>query len=351
MPNLVSIIKNVLFPGRGRPESQRAADVIAPLTLTPLALNEFLALDVPPREMLLDPVLPERSLSMLYAPRGLGKSWLALSVGLVVASGGAFLRWRSPKPRTVLYVDGEMNSGDLQARLAAISAGLGVEMPNEKFSIIAADNTEGSINLSSAEGQAALEPHLDGIDLLIADNLSTLTSNSENGADAWLAMQNWLLRLRRKGVAVLIVHHAGINGRQRGTSRREDALDTVIALRRPANYSADQGARFEVVFEKLRQLAGEGALPFEACVEPFAESGKRGIRWVVRELAPPVLVQAAELFEDGMTVRAVAIELGISRTEAGRLRKLAVEEGLFVPRGKGESPEPEGPPNGHSRPN
>ena len=30
------------------------------------------------------------------------------------------------------------------------------------------------------------------------------------------------------------------------------ALDTVIALRRPEDYSPEQGARFEIHFEKLR---------------------------------------------------------------------------------------------------
>jgi hypothetical protein len=30
------------------------------------------------------------------------------------------------------------------------------------------------------------------------------------------------------------------------------ALDTVIALRRPKDYSPEQGARFEIHFEKLR---------------------------------------------------------------------------------------------------
>jgi hypothetical protein len=110
-------------------------------------------------------------------------------------------------------------------------------------------------------------------------------------------MQNWLLRLRRKGVAVLIVHHAGVNGRQRGTSRREDALDTVLALRRPADYSPGQGARFEVPIEKARTLVGDGAVPFEAAVEPFVtETGRPGIRWLARDLKPSIFEQAAELF-------------------------------------------------------
>ena len=174
---------------------------------------------------------------------GLGKSWLALSVAVAVATGGRLLRWEAPTPRRVLVVDGEMPLADLQARLNAIAIGTGSSIPNNNLQIIAADNCEQGINLGTHEGQNALEAHLDGIDLLILDNLSTLTSGSEGASDAWLPMQNWLLRLRRNGIAVLLVHHAGVNGRQRGTSRREHALDTVIALRRPADYSPEQGAR------------------------------------------------------------------------------------------------------------
>src|SRR5271165_6108366 len=56
-------------------------------SLQAVGFNDFLNLDIPPREMLLNPILPARSLAMLYAPRGLGKSWLALSIGLAVAAG------------------------------------------------------------------------------------------------------------------------------------------------------------------------------------------------------------------------------------------------------------------------
>ena len=35
--------------------------------LQPLGLDEFLNLSIPPRQMLLSPILPERSLAMLYA--------------------------------------------------------------------------------------------------------------------------------------------------------------------------------------------------------------------------------------------------------------------------------------------
>jgi putative DNA primase/helicase len=134
-----------------------------------------------------------------------------------------------------------------------------------------------------------------------------------------------------------------VNGKQRGTSRREDALDLVIGLRRPADYSPEQGARFEVHVEKARTLAGDGALPFEAMVEAFvSESGRAGIRWVARDLKPPVLHRAAELFRDGHTVRQVADLLGVSRSEAGRLRLRAAADGILgvVDEDEGEAVEP-----------
>jgi putative DNA primase/helicase len=219
--------KNLLhwtFPGRSIvPIRQTISEPNRP-SLQAFGINDFLNIDVPAREMLLSPILPERSLAMLYAPRGVGKSWLGLSIGLAVAAGQPLLRWSAPRQRNVLYIDGEMPLVSLQERLREISAGFGRDIPNDGFRILAADNVEGGINLSTEEGQQAIEPLLTNIDLLILDNLSTLLpTRSESASDAWVPMQNWLLKLRRKGISVLLVHHAGTNGRQRGTSRREDA--------------------------------------------------------------------------------------------------------------------------------
>jgi hypothetical protein len=55
-----------------------------------------------------------------------------------------------------------MPLADLQARLNSILLGLGVDVPNDRLRILAADNSEVGINLGSTEGQQALEPHLDG---------------------------------------------------------------------------------------------------------------------------------------------------------------------------------------------
>jgi putative DNA primase/helicase len=329
LDSINGLLKAVLLPRR--PTVRSNAQPPLPI-LRPICFNDFLELDVPPRGMLLNPILPERSLAMLYAPRGVGKTMLSLSIGLAVASGAPLLRWSAPHGKRVLYVDGEMPLVSLQERLRLISAGFGAEIPNDGFRILAADHTEDGISLGSEDGQTAIEPLLVGVDLLILDNLSTLcTTGSESASDAWVPMQNWLIGLRRKGIAVLLVHHAGINGRQRGTSRREDALDTVIALRRPEDYSPEQGARFEVHFEKLRnRVDGDGAVSFEAKLDSLVVDGRDGIRWSAHAVSPPVFKQATELFREGLTVREVAAELRISKTEAGRIRLRALAEGFFM---------------------
>jgi putative DNA primase/helicase len=108
-------------------------------------------------------------------------------------------------------------------------------------------------DLSTVEGQVLIEPHLDGTDLLVLDNLSPLCRyENENEGESWLPVQEWGLALRRRGISVLFVHHAGKNRSQRGTSRREDLLDTVFTLKHPADYNPSEGLRCEVYFEKTR---------------------------------------------------------------------------------------------------
>src|SRR6266550_1642510 len=59
--------------------------------LRPLTATQFLALDLPPRKMLLDPWLPEKGLAMMYAPRGVGKTLLAMTCAYALARGSNFL--------------------------------------------------------------------------------------------------------------------------------------------------------------------------------------------------------------------------------------------------------------------
>jgi KaiC/GvpD/RAD55 family RecA-like ATPase len=286
----------------------------------PLSLAEFFSLTIKPRGMVLDPIIPEKGLAMVYAVRGTGKTYLVLGIAYAVATGTQFLKWKAPHARRVLLVDGEMPAAALQERLAKVVQGATTEPADDMLTIISGDLIEegGVGNLADPKIQAELEPHLEGVELLILDNLSSLTAViRDNDADSWNPIQAWLLRLRRRGISVLIVHHAGKGGEQRGTSRREDVLDTSISLRRPSDYVPTEGARFEVHLEKARGVHGEPAKPFEAKLE---ERGSTAV-WTMRDIDDANLARVRALLEDGLSVRDIADETGIPKSTVQRLKK------------------------------
>jgi hypothetical protein len=289
-----------------------------PTALCPIGLEDFLTRPFPPREMVCAPWLPVAGLAMLYAPRGVGKTHVALGLAHAVASGGRFLKWHAPKPRRVLVIDGEMPAITLQDRLLAISQGSTLKLPSDDYLRILASDLErnGLPDLSSVDGQQRYDAIIGEADLIIVDNISTLCrSGRENDAESWLPVQSWALAQRRANRSVLFVHHGGKGGAQRGTSRKEDVLDSVVSLRRPEDYSPAEGARFEVHFEKSRGFTGTDAEPFEAAL---TISG-----WAVRDLNDALEDRVMALKEDGLTQREIAAEIGRSLGTVNAILKKA----------------------------
>ena len=279
---------------------------------------ELLTLKIPPREHILEPILQTQSTSMLFAKRGFGKTYLSLGTGCAVAAGAPFLRWKAPKPRKVLYCDGEMPAISMQERFASIVAGMDTAMEPDFFRLITPDLQSNPMpSLSGIIGQSIIEDQLGDTELLILDNISTLTTGGkENEAESWLPVQQWVLSLRRRGISVLLIHHAGRNGEQRGTSRREDVLDTMITLRRADDYTESEGARFEIHFTKARSIHGKDAEPFE--VRMHTESG--AAIWTMSDLDDVTESRVRSLLDDGLSIREAAKELGIHRSRVERIK-------------------------------
>lgn len=292
-------------------------DIINGHALRVYNIDEFLKLEIPPREEVLAPILQTQGLAMIFAPRGIGKTHVALGMAYAVASGGNFLDWTAPVPRRVIYVDGEMTAHAMQARLAAIVAKGAKKAAPDFFSILTPDMQElGMPDISTPEGQRALEPFITDAEFIVIDNISTLArSGKENEAESWLPMQDWILSMRRRGKSVLLVHHAGKGGQQRGTSRREDVLDLVISLRRPADYQSTQGARFEVHFEKARHLTGADAQPIEAML---TDNG-----WKTKNVGEDDVVLVMGLANKGHSAREIQAATGISKSRVNRMIKEA----------------------------
>jgi hypothetical protein len=292
-----------------------------------VSISQMLTVEFSPRELILAPWLPTQGLTMIHSYRGTGKTHLALGISIAVSSGGKFLRWEAPKPRGVLYIDGEMPGAVLQERLARIIDS-GEKEPEAPLKIVTPDLQDfGLPDLSTTTGQNAYEKLLDGISLVIVDNLSTLCRRGEErSGEDWLPVQGWALSLRRRGISVLLIHHSGKGGSQRGTSRREDVLDTVIHLRRSGDYRPEDGASFEIHFEKARGIYGDDVKTFEARLTRGPDGRDT---WLTKDVEQSLAEKVADLLNDGIPQHEIHELLGVTKGTVSKHKHRAAAMGLL----------------------
>ena len=142
-----------------------------------------------------------------------------LGVAVAIATGGTFLEWKAPEKRRVIFVDGEMAQQDLQHWVLLELQALGTKAEDaDLFLLSTGMQKEGMPNLATEEGQSKLGEILVAGDVLILDNESCLfwetpgDARDENSGRSIEPLNSWFLRLRHRGVTVILIHHAGKNG-------------------------------------------------------------------------------------------------------------------------------------------
>jgi hypothetical protein len=255
-----------------------------------------------------------------------------------VATGTELFGWEIPRARKVLYIDGEMDLADLRMRIAGILAGRNAGLGRGMFHILSRDRMMmlgKRLNYLTDEAtrEALLHAIPADIELVVIDNLSCLVGGEENDAQTWDAMQDLILQLRFRGIAVIMVHHSGKGGQQRGTSRREDVLDVSISLESVHEQEDDPGGSFKVVWMKRRGFSGEACPSFEATLE-VQEDGMviwRQARAGATEEQMILDEWRLQLLEKGKnpTVREMAEALDMSKSQVHRAIRRLQEEGLL----------------------
>jgi hypothetical protein len=185
-------------------------------------------------------------------------------------------------------------------------------------------------NLLDAEWRGHLAEILvsGGYKLFFIDNISSLTPGiEENDKQAWDTLNQWLLELRFRGISSVPLHHAGKAGTQRGTSGREDNVDTSIVLKHPADYLRTDGCRFVCSFEKDRCTEGRHLLV-------DYEFQYRGGLWTFANVKTKGREQVLRLLDQGMTQKQVADELSKDKGWISRVRREAINAGWLTEENK-----------------
>ena len=142
----------------------------------------------------------------------------------------------------------------------------------------------------------------------------------------WTPVQRWLLKMRSEGRSILLIHHANKSGGQRGTSGREDVLDTVIALReatRAAHPQRAQALRFTM--RKNRGFSGADARAFNASLDVV--NGRH--EWKREGLVESSFNRVVAFAKSGMTNTEITKQLGLNKSTVSRHISRAKEQGLI----------------------
>jgi hypothetical protein len=316
-------------------ESSPEADVATdenPWSRAVIDFDTLRKIKLPERRTFLYPWLTEQSMTLAYSWRGTGKSFFVLGIIGAVTKGESFGPWEAVEPVPCLYLDAEMPAGMLQER--AEEMGIGgpeTKAPARLISMnYALDLGLPRKNLLDAEWRGQLSQILiaGGYKLFFVDNIASLTPEiEENAKQAWDVINQWALELRFRGVSTVLLHHAGKSGTQRGTSGREDNVDTSILLKRPADYEVTDGCRFVCSFEKDRCTEGRNLLAeyefqYHAGVWTFANSKTKN-----RD-------QVLNLLDKGKSQKEVGEELQLSKGRVSQIRREAITGGRLTEENK-----------------
>ena len=259
-------------------------------------------------------------LGMIFGWRGAGKSTLVMSLGFAMAADIEFLGLRPSKKARVVLLDGEMDLHSMRKRLRMIQRSLNAPLPND-LKIMSPELFVGAMpKLRTPEGQAEIDQALgEDWDVLIIDNYSSFSSGRED-ADAWAPWVPWLLKHKRAGRTVIVVHHTGKNGTQRGASNHEDAMDFVVSLREPKFRTRDDALEFVLSWTKSRHLSQKRTQPFQVSL---SKQGDNEYVWTksLEIDANHLVAEAKRLRDEGETMTAIAEKLGKDKSTISRWLK------------------------------
>lgn len=201
-----------------------------------LTLDDALALTPPPA--IVEGLLREQDLGVLFGAPGCGKSFVSMALALSLASGEDWLGRRVAGPSPVLYIAGEGTYGIGKRVLAWCGGELKQGHPIRQHwrqinDLVPLLHDQAFTGLLDTLGDIA-EPERPR--LIVVDTLArAMTGGDENSAkDMGLFVLRCAQLRDATGAAILLVHHSGktAGSGERGSSALRGAADVMMQLER-----------------------------------------------------------------------------------------------------------------------
>ncbi len=288
-----------------------------------MTASSIVKLKIPPKRQLWGKRIQSGQTGMVYAPRAAGKTFFCLGLATAMSAAVEFLGLASKKPRNVVYLDGEMDLLSVQHRLRVIAQSLGVEIPKNLRLFSPELFTDLLPSINTPEGQAAIDEMIGtDYDVLFIDNYSAFNDSGSENAEAWAPAMRWILDKKRAGKTVIVVHHAGkASGKQRGTSKHEDALDWMIALTPvPSDDSKSSDLTFVLEWKKSRHLPMSEMQPITATMST-AEDGKLSWHYEDGNPTDPRCEEAVKLKKAGKSNAEIGKKFDVNASTVSRWLK------------------------------
>jgi len=285
-------------------------------------VHEFIALDLPPREYIIEDFMAKGDLHMIYGDVGHGKSILTHYLAQCLSAGVDFGPYKIKDPRKVLLIDGEMPAVTLQDKW------------KQKYDFLLEEEVFQSYgyNLETASAMVqpnGLEPFNTPIgkerfwsmvnrlnpEVVMFDNLLTLFAMEDtNRGEEWtIHVQPMLLELRKRNTSVWMCHHAGKNGTQYGTMTKTIMLDVILKIEHEIELGAlgIDTTSFKWMFEKGRHIFGKSIQPI---VWTYSGSNMKWDR-IGKENTKDLCI---ELLRQGNSQKQISLETGLSTSQVSR---------------------------------
>ena len=208
----------------------------------------------PPRKWLVKGLLGENEMSVLFAPSGGGKSFVALDLGARIAAGLDWYDHRVTRS-AVLYIAGEGATGFRQRmtawRLANDSDDVPFVMLPRAVDLYSRETSAVEL-VRDAMGEVAERAGIP-VRLIVLDTLSRMMQGGVDSdpKDMKIFLEHVEELRRVTGTHILIVHHTGkeTDRGMRGSSMLRDFADTVLEIKVP---SKEEGGPHRIVVEKQK---------------------------------------------------------------------------------------------------